>query len=32
MEMRKGKKITSDFQDDNYESLKKYAVDMCKLA
>uniref|UniRef100_A0A0A9Y7X1 Heat shock protein 100 n=1 Tax=Lygus hesperus TaxID=30085 RepID=A0A0A9Y7X1_LYGHE len=32
MEMRKGKKITSDFQDDNYESLAKYAIDMCKLA
>lgn len=32
MEMRKGKKITSDFQDDNYESLNKYAVDLCKQA
>lgn len=32
MEMRKGKKITSDFQDDNYESLKKYAYDLCKQA
>ncbi|KAG5490425.1 hypothetical protein JKF63_00545 [Porcisia hertigi] len=32
LEMRKGKKITSDFQDDNYESLNKYAVDLCKQA
>ncbi|KPA80490.1 ATP-dependent Clp protease subunit [Leptomonas pyrrhocoris] len=32
LEMRKGKKITADFQDDNYESLNKYAVDMCKQA
>ncbi|KPI87533.1 ATP-dependent Clp protease subunit [Leptomonas seymouri] len=32
LEMRKGKKITTDFQDDNYESLNKYAVDLCKQA
>lgn len=32
LEMRKGKKITADFQDDNYESLNKYAVDLCKQA
>eukprot|EP00796_Vickermania_ingenoplastis_P000789 gene789-431_t len=32
MEMRNGRKITSDFQDDNYESLKKYATDLCGLA
>lgn len=32
MEMRKGKTITSDFQDDNYESLTKYAKDLCSMA
>ncbi|EPY29242.1 ATP-dependent Clp protease subunit, heat shock protein 100 (HSP100) [Angomonas deanei] len=32
MEMRKGKTITSDFADDNYESLNKYAIDLCKQA
>lgn len=32
MAMRGGKKITSDFQDDNYESLNKYAYDLCKQA
>lgn len=31
-EMRKGKTITSEFQEENYEALNKYAVDMCKLA
>lgn len=32
LELRNGRKITSDFQDDNYESLKKYATDLCGLA
>ena len=32
LELRKGKKITSDFQDQNYESLSKYATDLCKMA
>ena len=31
-EMRKGKTITSEFQEENYEALSKYAVDVCKLA
>lgn len=29
LEIRKGRHITSDFQDENYEVLKKYATDMC---
>lgn len=32
LEVRKGRKITSDFQDDNYEALNKYAIDMCLQA
>jgi ATP-dependent Clp protease ATP-binding subunit ClpB len=32
LELRKGKKITSDFSDQNYEALAKYATDLCKLA
>ena len=32
LDLRKGKRITSEFQDQNYEALNKYAVDVCKLA
>lgn len=32
MDFRKGKKITSDFQEENYDALSKYATDLCKLA
>jgi len=32
LDLRKGKRITTAFQDQNYEALNKYAVDMCKLA
>ncbi|ORC87286.1 putative ATP-dependent Clp protease subunit [Trypanosoma theileri] len=32
MELRKGKKITSEFQDQNYDALSKYATDLCKQA
>lgn len=31
-ELRKGKRVTSEFQDQNYEALSKYATDLCKLA
>ncbi|PBJ77851.1 ATP-dependent Clp protease subunit, heat shock [Trypanosoma cruzi cruzi] len=31
-ELRKGKKITSEFQDQNYDALSKYAIDMCRQA
>ena len=32
LELRKGKTITDGFQDQNYEALNKYAVDMCAMA
>lgn len=32
LEVRNGKTITSDFQDENYEALKKYAIDLCGRA
>ncbi|KAH9588976.1 ATPase [Trypanosoma melophagium] len=32
MELRKGKKITSEFQDQNYDALSKYATNLCKEA
>ncbi|RNF02406.1 101 kDa heat shock protein [Trypanosoma conorhini] len=32
VELRKGKKVTSEFQDQNYEALSKYATDLCKQA
>ena len=32
MDLRKGKTITDGFQDQNYEALSKYAVDLCALA
>jgi ATP-dependent Clp protease ATP-binding subunit ClpB len=31
-ELRKGKRVTSEFQDQNYEVLSKYATDLCKMA
>eukprot|EP00331_Platyophrya_macrostoma_P004315 CAMPEP_0176424278 /NCGR_PEP_ID=MMETSP0127-20121128/10751_1 /TAXON_ID=938130 /ORGANISM="Platyophrya macrostoma, Strain WH" /LENGTH=866 /DNA_ID=CAMNT_0017805323 /DNA_START=40 /DNA_END=2640 /DNA_ORIENTATION=+ len=31
-DLRKGKRITSEFQDQNYDALSKYATDLCKLA
>ncbi|AAQ16055.1 ATP-dependent Clp protease subunit, heat shock protein 78 (HSP78), putative [Trypanosoma equiperdum] len=32
LELRKGKKVTSEFQEENYQALEKYATDLCKLA
>ncbi|KEG07750.1 putative ATP-dependent Clp protease subunit [Trypanosoma grayi] len=32
MELRKGRKVTSEFQDQNYGALSKYALDLCKQA
>jgi len=32
MEMRQGKKVTTKFQEQNYEALSKYAIDLNKLA
>ncbi|CUG83160.1 ATP-dependent Clp protease heat shock protein 100, putative [Bodo saltans] len=32
IELRKGKRVTSQFQDQNYDALSKYATDLCKLA
>lgn len=31
-EMRQGKKVTSQHQEETYEALAKYATDLCKLA
>ena len=31
-QLRNGKKVTSQFQDANYDALSKYATDLCKLA
>lgn len=32
MELRKGKKVTNKFQEQNYEALSKYAIDLNQLA
>ncbi|CCW59639.1 unnamed protein product [Phytomonas sp. EM1] len=32
MDLRKGKKVESGFQEGNYDSLNKYAYDLCKQA
>ena len=32
MELRAGKKVTNKFQEETYEALQKYAIDLCKMA